>query len=76
MEINKNEVQFIREMIDMKCDIYKAMDYVNETYGVNTEYNDESNELLVESADNKINTASAKLYLDEKLSDFVNIMYK
>ena len=63
-----NEKQFIRNFVDFESNIKSARQYIKETYGVDSELNEEGNYIKLYCTDGKLdvmNLVSAKNFINE-----------
>ena len=74
-----NEKQFIRNFVDFESNIKSARQYIKETYGVDSELNEEGNYIKVCCTDGKLdvmNLVSAKNFINETFdSGFIDVIF-
>ena len=74
-----NEKQFIRNFVDFESNIKSARQYIKETYGVDSELNEEGNYIKLYCADGKLdvmNLVSAKNFINETFdSGFIDVIF-
>ena len=74
-----NEKQFIRTFVDLESNIKSARQYIKETYGVDSEFNEEENYIKLYCEDGKLdvmNLVSAKNFINETFdAGFVDVIF-
>ena len=73
-----NEKQFIRNFVDFESNIKSARQYIKETYGVDSELNEEGNyiKLYCPGKLDVINLVSAKDFINETFdTGFVDVIF-
>ena len=74
-----NEKQFIRNFVDIESNIKSARQYIKETYGVDSELNEEGNYIKLYCTDGKLdvmNLVSAKNFINETFdSGFIDVIF-
>ena len=77
--MNDNEKQFIRNFVDFESNIKSARQYIKETYGVDSELNEEGNYIKLYCTDGKLdvmNLVSAKNFINETFdSGFIDVIF-
>lgn len=73
------EKQFIRNFVDFESNIKSARQYIKETYGVDSELNEEGNYIKLYCTDGKLdvmNLVSAKNFINETFdSGFIDVIF-
>ena len=74
-----NEKQFIRNFVDFESNIKSARQYIKETYGGDSELNEEGNYIKLYCTDGKLdvmNLVSAKNFINETFdSGFIDVIF-
>ena len=74
-----NEKQFIRNFVDFESNIKSARQYIKETYGVDSELNEEGNYIKLYCTHGKLdvmNLVSAKNFINETFdSGFIDVIF-
>ena len=74
-----NEKQFIRTFVDFDANLKSARQYIKETYGVDSELNEEGNYIKLYCTDGKLdvmNLVSAKNFINETFdSGFIDVIF-
>ena len=74
-----NEKQFIRTFVDFDANLKSARQYIKETYGVDSEFNEEENYIKLYCEDGKLdvmNLVSAKNFINETFdSGFIDVIF-
>ena len=74
-----NEKQFIRNFVDFESNIKSARQYIKETYGVDSELNEEGNYIKLYCTDGKLdvmNLVSAKDFINETFEEgFIDVIF-
>ena len=74
-----NEKQFIRTFVDFESNMNSARQYIKETYGVDSEFNEEENYIKLYCKDGKLdvmNLVSAKNFINETFdAGFVDVIF-
>ena len=74
-----NEKQFIRAFVDFESNLKSARQYIKETYGVDSELNEEGNYIKLYCTDGKLdvmNLVSAKNFINETFdSGFIDVIF-
>ena len=79
INMTDNEKQFIRNFVDFESNIKSARQYIKETYGVDSELNEEGNYIKLYCTDGKLdvmNLVSAKNFINETFdSGFIDVIF-
>ena len=73
-----NEKNFIRNFVDFESNMKSARQYIKETYGVDSEFNEEENyiKLYCPGKIDVINLVSAKNFINETFdTGFVDVIF-
>ena len=73
-----NEKQFIRAFVDFESNLKSARQYIKETYGVDSEFNEEENciKLYCPGKLDVINLVSAKDFINETFEEgFIDVIF-
>lgn len=74
-----NEKKFIKAFVDFESNMKSARQYIKETYGVESELNEEENYIRLYCKDNKVNVmnlVSAKNFINETFDDgFIDVIF-
>ena len=73
-----NEKNFIRNLVDFESNMKSARQYIKETYGVDSEFNEEENyiKLYCPGKIDVINLVSAKNFINETFdTGFVDVIF-
>ena len=74
-----NEKQFIRTFVDFESHMKSARQYIKETYGVDSELNEDNNYIKLYCKDGKLdvmNLVSAKNFINETFEDgFIDVIF-
>lgn len=74
-----NEKQFIRTFVDFESNMKFARQYIKETYGIDSELNNEGNYIKLFCEDGKLdvmNLVSAKNFINETFSEgFIDVIF-
>lgn len=74
-----NEKKFIKAFVDFESNMKSARQYIKETYGVESELNEEENYIRLYCKDNKVdvmNLVSAKNFINETFDDgFIDVIF-
>lgn len=74
-----NEKKFIKAFVDFESNMKSARQYIKETYGVESELNEEKNYIRLYCKDNKVdvmNLVSAKNFINETFDDgFIDVIF-
>ena len=73
-----NEKNFIRNFVDFESNMKSARQYIKETYGVDSEFNEEENyiKLYCPGQIDVINLVSAKNFINETFdTGFVDVIF-
>ena len=74
-----NEKKFIRTFVDFESNMKSARQYIKETYGVDSELNEEGNYIKLYCTDGKLdvmNLVSAKNFINETFdSGFIDVIF-
>jgi hypothetical protein len=74
-----NEKQFIRTFVDFESNMKSARQYIKETYGIDSELNNEGNYIKLFCEDGKLdvmNLVSAKNFINETFADgFIDVIF-
>ena len=74
-----NEKKFIRTFVDFESNMKSARQYIKETYGVDSELNEEENYIKLYCEDGKLdvmNLVSAKDFINETFdTGFIDIIF-
>ena len=76
--MTENEKHFIRNFVDFKSNMKSARQYIKETYGVDSEFNEEENyiKLYCPGKIDVINLVSAKDFINETFdTGFVDVIF-
>ena len=74
-----NEKKFIKAFVDFESNMKSARQYIKETFGVESELNEEDNYIRLYCKDNKVdvmNLVSAKNFINETFDDgFIDVIF-
>ncbi len=74
-----NEKKFIKAFVDFESNMKSARQYIKETFGVESELNEEENYIRLYCKDNKVdvmNLVSAKNFINETFDDgFIDVIF-
>lgn len=74
-----NEKQFIRTFVDFESNMKSAIQYIKETYGVDSELNEDNNYIKLYCKDGKLdvmNLVSAKNFINETFeAGFIDVIF-
>lgn len=74
-----NEKQFIRTFVDFESNMKSARQYIKETYGVDSELNEDDNYIKLYCKDGKLdvmNLVSAKNFINETFEGgFIDVIF-
>ena len=74
-----NEKKFIKAFVDFESNMKSATQYIKETFGVESELNEEENYIRLYCKDNKVdvmNLVSAKNFINETFDiGFIDIIF-
>ena len=74
-----NEKKFIKAFVDFESNMKSTRQYIKETYGVESELNEEENYIRLYCKDNKVdvmNLVSAKNFINETFDDgFIDVIF-
>ena len=74
-----NEKKFIKAFVDFESNMRSARQYIKETFGVESELNEEENYIRLYCKDNKVdvmNLVSAKNFINETFDDgFIDVIF-
>ena len=74
-----NEKQFIRTFVDFEANLKSARQYIKETYGVDSEFNEEENYIKLYCEDGMLdvmNLVSAKNFINETFDEgFIDVIF-
>lgn len=76
--MTENEKDFVKTFFEHKTNICKSQDYIKENFGINSEYNEETNtlHLFTNNVNESLNLATAKDYISKTLDEtMINVKY-
>jgi len=76
--MTENEKNFVKTFFEHKTNICKSQDYIKENFGINSEYNEETNtlHLFTNNVNESLNLATAKDYISKTLDEtMINVKY-
>lgn len=76
--MTENEKNFVKAFFEHKTNICKTQDYIKENFGINSEYNEDTNtlHLFTTNINESLNLAIAKEYIMNTLDEtMINVKY-
>ena len=76
--MTNNEKDFVKSIVEHSDNIKKAQEYIEEKFGINTKYNEETNtiNLWTENINESLQLVAAKNYLMTTVGeDMINVKY-
>lgn len=74
-KMNKDETRLVESIVNFNGNLDKALDYVNEHYGVEAYYNEADRVIGFNNKENTLQQIAAKEYLEETLgADMVAVV--